>query len=190
VDVRIIAATNRNLDQMVADREFREDLYYRIRVFPIQLPPLRERTSDIPLLVRYFVAKYARQMRRHIDTIPEADMMALIRWHWPGNVRELSNFIERAVILTQGNTLQAPIGELQHPNPGSQAPFPSATLEAVEREHILQVLRECHGVVSGPNGAAARLGLNRSTLNSRMNKLGIKREDIWRDAIKVSGFHH
>jgi DNA-binding NtrC family response regulator len=129
-------------------------------------------------------------MRRHIDTIPEADMMALIRWHWPGNVRELSNFIERAVILTQGNTLQAPIGELQHPNPASQAPFPSATLEAVEREHILQVLRECHGVVSGPNGAAARLGLNRSTLNSRMNKLGIKREDIWRDAIKVSGFHH
>jgi DNA-binding NtrC family response regulator len=117
-------------------------------------------------------------------------MMALIRWHWPGNVRELSNFIERAVILTQGNTLQAPIGELQHPNPASPAPFPSATLETVEREHILQVLRECHGVVSGPNGAAARLGLNRSTLNSRMNKLGIKREDIWRDAIKVSGFHH
>lgn len=187
VDVRIIAATNRDLHQLVSTRDFREDLYYRLKVFPIHLPPLRERAGDIPLLVRYFVAKYARGMRKQIETIPVDTMTVLTNWEWPGNIRELANFIERAVILTRGNVLHAPISELRH-NTTISPPSPSEplTLKAVEREHILQALRECHGVVGGPEGAAARLGLNRSTLNTRMRKLGIQRADIWRNSITVS----
>jgi formate hydrogenlyase transcriptional activator len=186
VDVRIIAATNRNLEEMVSTRDYREDLYYRLMVFPICLPPLRERVGDIALLVRYFVAKYARRMRKRIDTIPSEIMSVLTHCEWPGNVRELAHFIERAVILTQGEALQPPVAELPR---SASAPLPPPseplTLEAVEREHILQILRECHGVVGGPNGAAVRLGFNRSTLNSRMHKLGIKRAEVWRNPITL-----
>jgi formate hydrogenlyase transcriptional activator len=185
VDVRIISATNRNLPGMVANRDFREDLYYRLRVFPISLPPLRERRGDIPLLVHYFVAKYGRQMRKRIDEIPVELMEAFSRWEWPGNVRELANFIERAVILTRGPLLEAPVDELQQSAPES-SPLEHLTLEAAEKQHILRALRECHGVIGGPKGAAARLGLNRSTLNSRMRKFGIKRNDIWRNATTLS----
>ena len=188
VDVRIIAATNRNLEEMVAHREFREDLYYRLRVFPIMLPPLRQRLGDIPLLARYFVARYARRMRKRIEQIPPATMEALSRWEWPGNVRELRNFIERAVILTKGSALQAPISELRRTQSELSGSVP-LTLETAERQHILEALRECHGVVGGAKGAAARLGLNRSTLNSRMRKLGIKRTDIWRDSNSLSEYH-
>ena len=176
VDVRIIAATNRNLAEMVSRHEFRDDLYYRLNVFPITLPPLRERATDIPLLVRYFVQKISTRMRKQIDEISPETMQALTRWHWPGNVRELENFIERAVILTRGTTLQVPLAELTTP---PEIVDPGSTLESVEREHILQILRECRGVVGGPRGAAAKLGMNRSTLNSRMRKLGISRDDIW-----------
>ena len=175
VDVRLIAATNRNLEKMVADREFRSDLYYRLRVFPITIPPLRERREDIPLLVRYFVAQHARQMDKRIETIPPDVMKALTRWSWPGNVRELENFIERAVILTKGPALRIPFAELE-----AAAADPSdgdSTLESTEREHILRVLRETKGLIAGPKGAAAKLGLKRTTLNSKLKKLGIERSD-------------
>jgi transcriptional regulator with GAF, ATPase, and Fis domain len=176
VDVRLIAATNRDLAQMVKDRQFRSDLYYRLRVFPITVPPLRERPGDIPLLVRYFTQKHARRMNKQIDTISNETMDALCRWHWPGNVRELENFIERAVILSQGPVLRAPLAELKPlTEPESTS---SSTLEAHEREHILSVLRETKGVIGGARGAAARLGLKRTTLNSKMRKLGISRRDV------------
>ncbi len=169
VDVRVVAATNRNLDQMVEEDLFRRDLYYRLNVFPIMIPPLRERSEDIPLLVRYFVQKYARLMDRSIETISAEEMDALTRYHWPGNVRELENLIERAVILSPGPELRLPVAELkQH----SEAPS-NITLQAVEREHILRVLRETNGVVGGPRGAAARLAMKRTTLQSKMRKLGI-----------------
>ncbi len=175
VDVRLIAATNRNLEQMVKTGEFRSDLYYRLRVFPILVPPLKERQEDIPILVRYFTQKHSQRMNRKITDIPPETMAALTRWHWPGNIRELENFIERAVILSTGSTLRAPLAELQSHAPSA----PEATsLEVAEREHILRILRETRGVISGPNGAAARLGLKRTTLNSKMRKLGIRREDI------------
>ena len=177
VDVRLIAATNRDLGKMVADREFRSDLYYRLRVFPILLPPLRERREDIPLLVRHFVSKHARSLNRRIETIPSEVMKALTRWDWPGNIREMENFIERAVILSKGPALRAPLGELE----ASSAPHHTATLEMKEREHILRVLRETKGVIAGENGAAARLGLKRTTLNSKLKKLGIERADYMRD---------
>ncbi|MGB9402493.1 MAG: sigma 54-interacting transcriptional regulator [Candidatus Acidiferrales bacterium] len=177
VDVRLIAATNRDLGKMVADREFRSDLYYRLRVFPILLPPLRERREDIPLLVRHFVSKHARSLNRRIETIPSEVMKALTRWDWPGNIREMENFIERAVILSKGPALRAPLGELE----ASSAPHHTATLETKEREHILRVLRETKGVIAGANGAAARLGLKRTTLNSKLKKLGIERADYIRD---------
>ena len=177
VDVRIIAATNRELAAMVARREFRNDLYYRLNVFPILLPPLRDRTADIPLLVRYFVHRHAGRIGRKIDSIPADAMEALVRWHWPGNVRELENFIERAVILSRGSVLQMPISELKSPPELSQSE--PVTLSAAERVHILHVLRDCHGLVGGPGGAAVRLGINRSTLNSRMRRLGISRKDAW-----------
>ena len=177
VDVRLIAATNRDLGKMVADREFRSDLYYRLRVFPILLPPLRERREDIPLLVRHFVGKHARNLNRRIETIPSEVMKALTRWDWPGNIREMENFIERAVILSKGPALRAPLGELE----ASSAPHHTATLETKEREHILRVLRETKGVIAGANGAAARLGLKRTTLNSKLKKLGIERADYMRD---------
>jgi PAS domain S-box-containing protein len=175
VDIRLIAATNRDLGQMVKEHQFRGDLYYRLRVFPIVLPPLRERREDIPLLVRYFVSKHARSMDRRIETIPPDIMKALVRWEWPGNIRELENFVERSVILTRGSTLRAPISELEMPlEPADDG---NSSLESAERDHILRVLREAKGVIAGPNGAAARLGLKRTTLNSKLKKLGIERED-------------
>ncbi|HXZ13463.1 MAG TPA: sigma 54-interacting transcriptional regulator [Candidatus Sulfotelmatobacter sp.] len=176
IDVRLIAATNRNLEKMVADREFRSDLYYRLRVFPVTLPPLRERRGDIPLLVRYFVSKHARRMDKQIETIPDGIMKVLTRWDWPGNIRELENFVERAVILSKGPALRAPLGELDLPLESS--PKTDATLESAERDHILAVLRECKGVIAGRDGAAARLGLKRTTLNSKLKKLGIERSDF------------
>jgi formate hydrogenlyase transcriptional activator len=175
VDVRLVAATNRNLEQMVADREFRSDLYYRLRVFPITIPALRERREDIPLLVRYFVTKHARHMDKQIESVPPDVMKALTKWDWPGNIRELENFIERAVILSKGPALRVPLAELDVPPETSSKD--DATLETTEREHILRVLRETKGVIAGPHGAAARLGLKRTTLNSKLKKLGIERSD-------------
>jgi PAS domain S-box-containing protein len=175
VNVRLVAATNRDLAKMVAEGQFRSDLYYRLRVFPILLPPLRERREDIPLLVRYFVDRHARKLYKKIETIPEETMRALTRWDWPGNIRELENFIERAVILSKGPALRPPLGELEMPQETS--PIRDSSLEATEREHILRVLRETRGKIGGSDGAAARLGLIRTTLNSKMKKLGIERKD-------------
>ncbi len=173
VDVRLVAATNRNLEQMVPDKQFREDLYFRLNVFPIRIPPLRERAGDIPVLVRHYVEKYAQKMNKRIETISEETMAALCRHSWPGNIRELQNFIERAVILTPGDVLQIPVGDLKTSAPVS--PNSSNTLEELEREHILQVLRETGAVIGGPRGAAARLGMKRTTLLSKMERLGIAR---------------
>ena len=169
VNVRLIAATNRDLEKMVEDREFRSDLYYRLNVFPIRIPPLRERREDIPLLVRFFTQRYARSMDKQIESIPAAAMKKLSAWHWPGNVRELENFIERSVILTQGTALQVPAGELG----GGVVVSLGADTRENERNKIVRVLRETNGRVSGPSGAATRLGLKRTTLISRMKKLGI-----------------
>lgn len=170
VDVRLIAATNRNLEKMIEDRQFREDLFYRLNVFPIRIPPLRERPEDIPLLVRYFAQKYGRRMEKQIESIPAATMKKLSTWHWPGNIRELENFIERSVILTHGSALQVPVGELtNHANPVSVA----VATESAERNQIMEILKQTGGRVAGPKGAAARLGIKRTTLISRMKKLGI-----------------
>src|ERR1700746_1100995 len=139
VDMRLIAATNRDLEKMVANHEFRSDLYYRLNVFPIRIPPLRERPEDIPLLVRYFTQKYGRLMNKEIETIPAAAMRKLSSWHWPGNIRELENFIERSVILTHGKALQAPIGELS--NNGRTTPV-AGTREATERDEMIRVLKD------------------------------------------------
>jgi formate hydrogenlyase transcriptional activator len=177
VDVRVLAATNADLAQMVADKKFRSDLYYRLNVFPVVLPALRERTEDIPLLVNFFAQKFAQQMKRPIKTIPTETMTRLTEYSWPGNIRELQNLIERAVILSRGSVLEVPLAELKQSangNPANQLQGP-IKLEAVEREHILKVLRETGWVIGGPTGAAARLGLNRTTLNHRMRKLGIYR---------------
>ncbi len=174
VDVRVIAATNRDLSQMVKDRTFRQDLFYRLNVFPIVVPPLRERAGDIELLVRHFVAKYAARMHKRIEAIPGATMKALRNYHWPGNIRELEHFIERAVILSPADVLQVPVEDLVVGTVEVKIP----TLQQGEREQILQALRACGGVIGGPKGAAARLAINRSTLNSRMRKLGITRADI------------
>src|SRR5438876_769219 len=173
VDVRVVAATNRNLEEMVAAGSFRNDLYYRLDVFPITLPPLRERPEDIPPLVRYFAQKFARRMKKRIDTIPADAMAALCRYAWPGNVRELENAIERAVILTSGSALCVPVSEFHT----RAVPASGGTLEATEREAIVRTLREANWVLGGPHGAAARLGLKRTTLQSRMHKLGIRRDD-------------
>jgi formate hydrogenlyase transcriptional activator len=179
VDVRLVAATNADLAQKVAQNQFRSDLYYRLNVFPVTIPPLREREEDIPLLVRYFAQKYARRMKKAIDTIPAKAMTALIEYHWPGNVRELENFIERAVILSHGAELEIPLAELKQKTKFASATSLSglATLQHAEREHILRALRETHWVIGGPEGAAARLGMKRTTLQSRMRKLGIARPD-------------
>jgi formate hydrogenlyase transcriptional activator len=171
VDARVLAATNRNLAQMVEAGQFRRDLYYRLNVFPIQVPPLRERQEDIPVLVRYFTQKYAKRMDRPIKSIPAEAMQAFQRWHWPGNVRELENFIERAVILTRGETLQVPLAELK-PVAG-EAPAGAGSLEDADREHIRRALKASKGVIGGPKGAAARLGLKRTTLLYKMKKLNI-----------------
>ncbi|MDT8069580.1 MAG: sigma 54-interacting transcriptional regulator [Terriglobia bacterium] len=174
VDLRLIAATNRNLEQMVADRQFRNDLYYRLRVVPLSVPPLRERREDIATLVRYFIQKHARHMGKHFRAISPHSMESLMAWHWPGNIRELENLVERAVILSPSPMLNIPLDELA---PSSQSGAPDPTLTSVEREHILHVLRETHGVISGPNGAASRLGMKRTTLQARMKKLGISRAE-------------
>jgi formate hydrogenlyase transcriptional activator len=176
IDVRLIAATNRNLAQMMEDRQFRSDLYYRLRVFPVTVPPLRERAGDVEILVRYFTQKHAQRMSKRIEVIPPETVEALSRWSWPGNVRELENFIERGVILSQGPVLHLPLSELHLPE--TEPATTVGTLEAQEREHIIRVLRETNGVIAGPKGAAARLGLKRTTLNSKMQKLGITRKDI------------
>src|ERR1700688_3195956 len=170
VDVRLVAATNRDLEKMMEDRQFRSDLYYRLNVFPIRIPPLRERPEDIPLLVRYFTQKYGRLMNKEIESIPAAAMGRLLSWHWPGNIRELENFIERSVILTHGTALQAPIAALS--NNGRHAPV-VGTREANERDEIIRVLKTTNGRIAGPGGAAARMDLKRTTLISRMKKLGI-----------------
>ena len=178
VDLRLIAATNRDLGKMVSERQFRSDLFYRLNVFPIQLPALRQRGKDIALLVRYFAQKHAESKGKHIERIPAETMQALERWHWPGNVRELENLIERAVILTKGPVLNVPLAELKSgPEAAPTGDNNVATLEDAERDYILKALREAHGLISGPKGAAARLGLKRTTLNSKMRKLGITRKD-------------
>jgi len=173
VDLRLIAATNRDLVKDIAQKQFRSDLFYRLNVFPIRLPSLRERREDIPLLIRYFVRKFASRMDHAIETIPSATMDALVQWHWPGNVRELENFIERSVILTDGTALRAPLAEFHAETADTTEP----SLEATEREAIIRVLRETSGIISGPTGAARRLGLKRTTLQSKMQRLGITRED-------------
>jgi formate hydrogenlyase transcriptional activator len=173
VDVRLVAATNRNLADMVKRNEFRSDLYYRLNVFPIPLPALRERREDIPALVEHFVEIYARRMDKKIEHIAPETMSALTSHPWPGNIRELQNFIERSVILTSGNVLQPPLGSLQS-CAGAES-LGAVTLEDAEREHIRKTLEQTRWVVAGPNGAAARLGIKRSTLYFRMQKLGISR---------------
>jgi formate hydrogenlyase transcriptional activator len=175
VDVRLVAATNRNLVDMVKRNEFRSDLYYRLNVFPIPLPPLRERRGDIPALVEHFVEIYARRMNKQIEEIPPETMSAISSFHWPGNIRELQNFVERSVILSSGNSLHAPLAELAR-SPETE-PSGAVTLEDAERDHIRKILESTKWVVSGPNGAAARLGIKRSTLYFRMQKLGISRSN-------------
>jgi len=175
VDVRIVAATHRELEDMVLQKEFRSDLYYRLNVFPISIPPLRDRLDDVPLLVRHYVQEAARRMNKTIDTIPRGTMEALTQYGWPGNIRELENVIERAVILSPGCALQVPLRDLRSrivPGHGNEKP---QTLADVEREHIRATLKETRWVLSGPRGAASRLGMNRSTLYFRMKKLGIVR---------------
>jgi formate hydrogenlyase transcriptional activator len=198
VNVRVIAATNRDLEKMIADREFRSDLYYRLHVFPIRIPPLLERKEDIPQLVSYFVQKFAKQMQKKIDAISPAVMKGLTAWDWPGNIRELENFIERAVILTRGRSLEAPLEELHKSNKGQAARgaaeqdpeglarFLKKAVDALrqnksvaddyakkQREDIVRALNESKGRVGGATGAAARMGINRNTLVSRIKKFGI-----------------
>jgi formate hydrogenlyase transcriptional activator len=175
VDVRLVAATHRNLVEMVKRNEFRSDLYYRLNVFPIPLPPLRGRREDIPALAAHFVEIYARRMGKQIDQISPETMSALVSYAWPGNIRELQNFIERSVILSSANVLHSPLSAL---NSATTAEVQEAvTLEEAERDHIRKTLEQTRWVVSGPNGAAARLGIKRSTLYFRMQKLGISRND-------------
>jgi formate hydrogenlyase transcriptional activator len=194
VNVRLVAATNRDLEKMVADKEFRTDLYYRLNVFPIRIPPLRDRKEDIPLLVSHFVQKFAKEMQKPIEAIPTAVMKGLKSWDWPGNIRELENFIERAVLLTRGKSLEAPLAELrktnaegsphvdllevkqvpgERPNSRSDKSSVSDEYERKQRDQIIRALTACKGRVGGADGAAARLGMNRTTLLSRMKKFGI-----------------
>jgi formate hydrogenlyase transcriptional activator len=172
IDFRLIAATNRDLEEMVARREFRSDLYYRLNVFPIRIPPLRERREDIPLLVRYFAQRFAKGLRRPIESVSRESMEMLCRWPWPGNIRELQNVIERAVILSQGTVLTVPRSEFELPLPSTSLPV---TLEDAERDHILRALEQTGWVIGGAGGAAARLGLKRTSLVSTMRRLGIVR---------------
>jgi formate hydrogenlyase transcriptional activator len=180
VDVRLVAATNCDLEKMVAAKEYRPDLYYRLNVFPVTIPPLRERPEDIPLLVRFFAQKFSRRMKKPIERISAATSAGLAQYHWPGNVRELENVIERAVILSRGAELEIPLGELgiktdQRAAASIESSVNPSTMQSVEREHILRVLEEVKWVVAGPTGAAARLGMKRTTLQARMRKLGISR---------------
>jgi len=175
-NARLVAATNRDLKAMVEENKFRADLYYRLHVFPLSVPPLRDRREDIPLLTRYFVQKHAQRMRRNIDTIPKSVMDALVSYDWPGNIRELQNVLERSVILSSGSVLEVPIAELTgKASPVTWLPSPVEPPEA-ERARILQALEEAKGQVGGPDGAAARLGLKRTTLQSRMRKYNIARQ--------------
>jgi formate hydrogenlyase transcriptional activator len=197
VNVRLVAATNRDLEKMVAAREFRADLFYRLNVFPIRIPPLRERREDIVLLAKYFVQKLAKRMEKKIDSVPASVIKGLMAWDWPGNIRELENFIERAVILTRGRTLEAPLSELRKANSGESAQTPAPRSEdeiarivketvsslsgkrdvdehvRKQREEIIRVLTECKGRVAGANGAATRMGIHRTTLISRIKRFGI-----------------
>lgn len=190
VDVRVIAATHRDLEKMVEEGAFREDLYYRLKVFPLVIPPLRDRSSDIELLVKYYVAKYAQRMKKEVPAVPHCTMEVFLQYPWPGNVRELQHFIERSVVLTSGRQLQAPISELQQyirRRAGKLTANPSK-LEDIERESILQALEQSNWIVGGPHGAAVKLGLKRTTLASRMEKLGIsrpRRQNILRNTRQV-----
>jgi formate hydrogenlyase transcriptional activator len=175
VDVRLVAATNRDLAKMVEEREFRADLYYRLNVFPIVIPPLRERREDIPVLVNYFTSKYAQAMNKRIEKVSPQVIEALMRYPWPGNIRELQNFIERAVILSEGSVLQPPLSELRQPI-ANRIMESGLTLEDAERDHISQALRASGWVIGGPDGAARRLGIPRTTLIYKMRRLGISRE--------------
>ena len=195
MDVRVVAATNNDLAALVAERKFRSDLYYRLNVFPIQIPPLRERREDVPLLVRYFVQKFSRRQNKTVQYIPANVMEVLVNYPWPGNVRELENLIERAVLLSPGHELRVPLAELKEASPSSalvatpgeisRIPEPQAaaassagslgTLDETQRQHILRVLRQTEWRIAGPQGAAAILGMKRTTLQARMRKLGIKR---------------
>jgi formate hydrogenlyase transcriptional activator len=187
-DARLIAATNRDLEAMVAEQKFRSDLFFRLNVFPVYVPPLRERQGDIPLLVRHFTQQFSRRMRKVIETIPSAAMDALNRYHWPGNIRELQNVIERAVIISTGPALNIDVSDLKFPKsspPAEQSASPAPAngalhyvLEETERQQILKALKESNWVVAGPNGAAAHLGMKRSTLQLRMHKLGIARPNV------------
>jgi formate hydrogenlyase transcriptional activator len=184
-DARLIAATNRDLEAMVSEQKFRSDLFFRLNVFPVHVPPLRERQGDIPLLVRHFTQQFSRRMKKVIDTIPSAAMDALCRYHWPGNIRELQNVIERAVIISASPVLNVDVSDLKFPNAGPPAEKPPSlkstngalheVLEETERQQILKALKESNWVVAGPNGAAANLGMKRSTLQLRIHKLGIAR---------------
>jgi formate hydrogenlyase transcriptional activator len=188
-DARLIAATNRDLESLVADQKFRSDLYYRLNVFPVRVPALRERPEDIPMLVRHFVQQFSRRMSKAIDTIPSETMSMLLRYPWPGNIRELQNVIERAVIVTTGQVLNVPSDDLRLPPAASSIPSASANhrsnpggdtrdmrglLNEAERKQILSALEQANWIVAGPEGAAVRLGMKRSTLQSRMQKLGIR----------------
>jgi formate hydrogenlyase transcriptional activator len=174
VNVRVISATNRSLELMMREGQFRADLYYRLNVFPIHVPPLRERQGDIPQLVEYFVGHYARKMNRPIRSIPSVVMEAMVRYEWPGNVRELQNLVQRAVILSPGDELVSPFAALREPE-AVPVPPPEERLVDVERSHILQVLKESGGILGGENGAAARLGIPRTTLIYKMRRLSIPR---------------
>ena len=176
VDVRLIAATNRDLPRAVEEKEFRGDLFYRLHVFPLHLPALRDRREDIPMLIRHFVEKCAARLHKHIDAIPEDAVEAMMHWRWPGNIRELENFIERSVILSEGTRLNAPLSELRD-EISRQSSDSVGTLRDREREHIIEILRQTRGALSGPSGAAARLGLKRTTLQYKMQRLGISRTD-------------
>ncbi len=183
-DARLIAATNRDLEAMVGEQKFRTDLYYRLNVFPVRVPPLRERRDDIPLLVRHFVQQFSRRMNRSIETIPSETMSMLVRYDWPGNIRELQNVIERAVIVSAGTVLKVPMDDLrtrvplvETPNGGSASEDAGKmrdVLEDTERTQILAALKQAHWVVAGPKGAAALLGMKRSTLQAHMQRLGVR----------------
>jgi formate hydrogenlyase transcriptional activator len=183
-DARLIAATNRDLTAMVEEQKFRSDLYYRLNVFPVRVPPLRERREDIPLLVRHFVQQFSRRMNRGVESIPSETMNALVRYDWPGNIRELQNVIERAVIVSTGPVLRAPLDDLRSRVPSAEASSGGSAsedagkmrgvLEDAERKQILSALRQANWVVAGPKGAAALLGMKRSTLQAHMQRLGIR----------------
>jgi formate hydrogenlyase transcriptional activator len=175
VDVRLIAATHRDLPEMIRNNQFREDLYYRLNVFPIEIPPLRDRREDIPLLIHYFVSRLARRMQKRIKSIPKESMDKLVNADWPGNVRELENFIERCVILTQGDQLQVPRSELKRPPVRTAAT--GGTFEEAERQAIVDALKSASGRIAGKSGAAERLGLKRTTLQNKMRRLNITRAD-------------